>query len=124
MAIRPQDGATLRQQVNADTAALLTPAQAGKLICASRDHIYRLVADGVLRAVDVARPSAKSSKTRIRRDDLQEYIERMTRGSPPRDRRDGSGVSRQASSRPRRSPVAPSDQEDPGGTSASMPRAS
>jgi excisionase family DNA binding protein len=60
---------------------LLTPAETGdRLGNASEMHVYRLIADGVLRAVDIARPGAKRSKTRIRSDDLADYIERSTRG--------------------------------------------
>lgn len=43
-------------------------------------HIYRLIAAGELRAVDIATPGAGRSKTRVRGDDLNAYIERNTRG--------------------------------------------
>jgi hypothetical protein len=43
-------------------------------------HIYRLIAAGELRAVDIATPSAGRTKTRIRGDDLADYIDRKTRG--------------------------------------------
>lgn len=43
-------------------------------------HVYRLIANGELRAVDIANPGAGRSKTRVRSDDLADYIERKTRG--------------------------------------------
>lgn len=46
----------------------------------SKMHVYRLIAAGELRAVDTATPGASRSKTRVRSDDLADYIERKTRG--------------------------------------------
>jgi hypothetical protein len=43
-------------------------------------HVYRLIAAGELPAVDIATPGAGRSKTRIRSDDLADYIDRKTRG--------------------------------------------
>jgi excisionase family DNA binding protein len=43
-------------------------------------HVYRLIAAGELRTVDIAGPTAKRAKVRIRSDDLADYIERKTRG--------------------------------------------
>ena len=48
----------------------------------SEPHVYRLIAAGVLRAVDISVPGSKRSKTRIRSDDLADYIERQTRVIP------------------------------------------
>jgi excisionase family DNA binding protein len=47
-------------------------------------HIYRLIADGELRAVDISQRGSKRSKTRVRSDDLEAYIEVRTRtvGTP------------------------------------------
>lgn len=45
----------------------------------SKMHVYRLITNGELRAVDIANPGAGRSKTRIRSDDLADYIERKTR---------------------------------------------
>jgi len=52
----------------------------------SEVHVYRLIAAGVLRPVDIATPGSRRSKTRIRSDDLADYIERQTRvvRRPPR----------------------------------------
>lgn len=51
-------------------------------------HVYRLIAAGALRAVDIAAPGSKKSKTRVRSDDLDDYIKRQTRAAlktaPPR----------------------------------------
>jgi excisionase family DNA binding protein len=61
---------------------LYTPAETGGHLGASEMHVYRLIADGLLRAVDIARPGARKTKTRIRSDDLADYIERCTRSRP------------------------------------------
>jgi excisionase family DNA binding protein len=45
----------------------------------SKMHVYRLIAAGLLRAVDIAAPGSSRSKTRIRSDDLAAYIEAQTR---------------------------------------------
>jgi excisionase family DNA binding protein len=67
--------------------SLLTPAEAAGRIGASEMHIYRLIADGELRAVDIAQRGSRRSKTRVRSDDIEAYIEARTRqagGSDPR----------------------------------------
>ena len=43
------------------------------------NHVYRLIAAGVLEAVDIAHPGSPRSKTRVRSDDLNAYIESCTR---------------------------------------------
>jgi excisionase family DNA binding protein len=58
------------------------PAAAERLGC-SEMHIYRLVSSGELRAVDISRKGAGKSKTRIRSDDLDTYIESRTRRAVP-----------------------------------------
>lgn len=68
---------------HAQPLALLTiPATAGRL-GSSDMHVYRLIAAGELRAVDISQPGARRSKTRIRSDDLDEYIDRQTRVAAP-----------------------------------------
>ena len=57
---------------------LTIPDTAAQLGC-SEMHIYRLIASGQLRAVDIATPGAGLPKSRVRRDDLMAYIERQTR---------------------------------------------
>ena len=61
-----------------DVRLYTIPAAAGQLGC-SEMHIYRQIAAGELRAVDIASPGAGRSKTRIRSDDLADYIDRQTR---------------------------------------------
>jgi excisionase family DNA binding protein len=58
---------------------LHTPAEAADRIRASESHVYRLIADGKLRAVDIAQPGSRKPKTRVRSDDLDAYIEASTR---------------------------------------------
>lgn len=57
---------------------LYTPAEAGERLRASESHVYRLIADGDLRAVDIAQPGSRRPKTRVRSDDLDAYIEART----------------------------------------------
>ena len=52
---------------------------ADKFLGCSEMHVYRLIAAGELPAVDIAMPGAGRTKTRIRSDDLADYIERQTR---------------------------------------------
>jgi excisionase family DNA binding protein len=68
-----------RQRVPAQALTLLTPAEAGERLGASEMHVYRAIAAGELRAVDIAQTGAKRSKTRVRSDDLEAYIESRTR---------------------------------------------
>ena len=62
-----------REQVTLHTV----PGAAEFLGC-SEMHIYRLVAAGQLRAVDISSTGARRTKTRIRSDDLAAYSERRT----------------------------------------------
>ena len=62
----------------AKTVQLLTIPQTGARLGASDNHVYRLIAAGELRAVDIAQPGSPS-KTRVRTDDLAAYIEQKTR---------------------------------------------
>ena len=57
---------------------------ATKILGCSEMHVYRLIAAGELPVVDIATPGAGRSKTRIRSDDLANYIERQTRGRASR----------------------------------------
>ncbi len=57
----------------------VTEVAAEKLGC-SEMHVYRLIAAGELTAVDIAIPGAGRTKTRIRSDDLADYIDRKSRG--------------------------------------------
>jgi len=60
-------------------AQLLTIQQTGQRLGASDNHVYRLIASGELRAVDIAQPGSLRSKTRVRSDDLAAYIDQKTR---------------------------------------------
>jgi excisionase family DNA binding protein len=59
---------------------LLTVPGAAEILDCSEMHVYRQIARGELRAVDIATPGAGRSKTRVRSDDLADYIDRKTRG--------------------------------------------
>jgi excisionase family DNA binding protein len=54
---------------------LLTIPEAAKRLRCSESHIYRLIANRELRAVDVSQPGARRAKTRISEADLARYIE-------------------------------------------------
>lgn len=70
---------------HAEGMTLLTiPAAAERIDCSDM-HVYRLLAAGELRAVDIAQPGARKSKTRVRSDDLDAYIEARTRTAPAGD---------------------------------------
>jgi excisionase family DNA binding protein len=71
-----------RRASQREAVDLLTiPATAERLGC-SDNHVYRLVAAGQLRAVDIAPPGNQRTKTRVRSDDLAAYIESRTRVVP------------------------------------------
>ena len=61
---------------------LRTVPSAADFLGCSEMHVYRLIAAGELRAVDISSPGAGRTKTRIRNDDLAAYIERQTRVAP------------------------------------------
>lgn len=56
------------------TPRLLTPQDAADYLGCSKPHIYRLITTGALRAVDISAPGSQKSKTRIRQEDLNEYL--------------------------------------------------
>jgi excisionase family DNA binding protein len=70
----------------ASLSLLTIKAAADRLDC-STTHVYRLIASGQLRAADIAPPGSGRTKTRVRDDDLADYIEKHTRQRhvPPRD---------------------------------------
>ena len=66
------------------SALLLTiPEAAAELKC-HRDTVYQLIAAGQLKAVDIAVRVGTRTKTRVRRDDLIEFIDTRTRTAPRR----------------------------------------
>ena len=62
-----------------DDSLLLTIPQAADKLEIAPNTVYKLIASGDLRAVDMTVPGAKRPKTRIRRDDLEAFIEARTR---------------------------------------------
>lgn len=61
------------------TTTLLTIPQTREQLGCSENHVYRLIASGQLRAVDIRPRGSKRPKTRIRRDDLHAFIDAHTR---------------------------------------------
>lgn len=57
---------------------LFTVPEARQFLRCSENHVYRLIAAGELRAVDIAQPGSRKSKTRVREDDLAAYIDAQT----------------------------------------------
>jgi excisionase family DNA binding protein len=73
------------------TRLLAIPRVAERLDC-SRTHVYRLIAAGELRSVEI-KATGKRPKTRVRSDDLEAFIDARTRTAPDVDAswRGGSG---------------------------------
>lgn len=59
---------------------LLSPAKVAQRLDCSRPHVYGLVAAGRLRAVEI-KATGTRSKTRIREEDLEAFIEANTRST-------------------------------------------
>lgn len=57
-----------------DTRLLTIDETAERLGC-SKPHVYRLIQAGALRSVDISAPDSRRSKSRVRLDDLQSYID-------------------------------------------------
>lgn len=60
---------------------LLDILQAAERLGCSDDHVYTLINTGALSVVDIARPGARRSKSRIREDELARYIDAQTRNA-------------------------------------------
>lgn len=58
---------------------LLTIPEAADELSLSPNTVYKLIAEGDLRAVDMSTAAARKSKTRVRSDDLEAFIEARTR---------------------------------------------
>ena len=58
---------------------LLTIPQAAERLGIATNTVYKMIASGDLRAVDMSVPGARTSKTRVRDDDLDAFIEGRTR---------------------------------------------
>ena len=63
----------------AESATLLPIAATAARLGCSDNHVYRLIECGELPAVDIAQPGARRSKTRVRSDDVDAYIDARTR---------------------------------------------
>lgn len=72
------DPAELVQDGPAQDSALLRIPEAARELGCSGMHVYRLIASGELRAVDIAAKGARASKLRVRRDDLTAFIDART----------------------------------------------
>jgi excisionase family DNA binding protein len=59
---------------------LYSVTQVAEILDCSDMHVYRLIAAGELRAADIGTPGSGRPKSRIRSDDLADYIDRNTRG--------------------------------------------
>lgn len=60
---------------------LLTIPEAAEELRLAANTVYKLIATGDLRAVDMAVAGARKSKTRVRQDDLDAFIEARSRES-------------------------------------------
>lgn len=55
--------------------AVLTIQQVADRLGCSKPHVYRLINTGVLPAVDIASPDSPRTKTRVRIDDLDAFLD-------------------------------------------------
>ena len=60
-------------------STLLTIPEVADELKLAPNTVYKMIAAGDLRAVDMSVPGARKSKTRIRRDDLEAFVEARTR---------------------------------------------
>jgi excisionase family DNA binding protein len=65
------------------TTQLLSVLRAAEVLDCSAGHVYDLIAQGRLRAVEIKAQGSRS-KTRIREEDLEAFIDSNTRSAPPR----------------------------------------
>ena len=59
---------------------LLCLDEAAEQLGCSRTHLYALIAAGQLRPVEIKSATSTRSKTRVRDDDVEAFIQAMTRG--------------------------------------------
>lgn len=64
-----------------DESLLLTIPETAEKLGVSERTVQNMIAAGDLRAVDIALSGAKYSKTRVRRDDLDAYIDARTKAA-------------------------------------------
>jgi excisionase family DNA binding protein len=65
---------------HADELTLFTPREAAQMLSCSVNGVYRLIAQHELKTVDIAPAGSARSKTRIRRTDLEAFINARTQG--------------------------------------------
>ena len=58
---------------------LLTIPEAATELRLGRNTIYELIGDGLLEAIDVARPGSKRTHLRVPRESIQDYIRNRPR---------------------------------------------
>ncbi|WP_162794821.1 helix-turn-helix domain-containing protein [Nonomuraea lactucae] len=63
-----------RKKPPPDQLQLYTIPEAAKVLGVSRSHAYRVVADGDLRVIDVGRRGGRKPMSRVRADDLADFI--------------------------------------------------
>jgi len=66
----------------AQPTTLLSMPDAAKRLGCSRTYIYRLIAAGQLRSVDISAGGNTRSKTRVYEHELEAFIERQTSNAP------------------------------------------
>ena len=69
-----------RQATQPDELSLLTPRETAAALGCSVNSVYRLIAQGELRTVDIAPAKSQRPKTRIRWSDLEAFINARTQG--------------------------------------------
>ena len=67
-----------RSTPSSEAVRLYPVVEAAKVLGVSRGFVYKLINDGVLRAVELG--TNCKSKTRVRADDLQAFIDLRTHG--------------------------------------------
>jgi excisionase family DNA binding protein len=67
---------------HADELALLTPRQAAEMLGCSVNSVYRLVAQGGLKAIDISLAGSQRPKMRVRRTDLKAFVDGRAQGAP------------------------------------------
>ncbi|MBX6385245.1 MAG: helix-turn-helix domain-containing protein [Microbispora sp.] len=60
---------------------LFTVPEAAEYLRTSENHVYRLIAAGVLDAIDVSQPGARKPKTRVTEEDMRAYLASRTRSA-------------------------------------------
>jgi excisionase family DNA binding protein len=70
-----------RSRTGRKNVRLYSVTQVAEILDCSDMHVYRQIAAGELRAVDIGSSGSGRPKSRIRSDDLADYIDRKTRAA-------------------------------------------